>query len=238
MNESSKPKVNSQTITILEKIKAFIKQGLLIILYLFLTIIFTGIFYNGIKSNNLVIANIAYILTELGILIVFILLFRKTLIPDFYDFKKNCKKYIENNFKYYLMGLAVMVISTNIITPFIGEANNQVLIEELSQSYPLYIIITTIIISPILEELLTRTAFKGVFKHPIFYYLLSALVFGSLHISYDSLATLESLYIISYGSLGFVFAKMYEETNNIWTNIFFHSLHNLITVAMMFIVGV
>lgn len=238
MNDINKIETNSQTYTLWNKIKAFIKQFLLIILYLFLVIIFTGLFYNGIKDDNLVIANIAYILAELGVLIVFIFLFRKTLIPDYYDFKKNFKKYIEKNFKYYLMGLAVMVISTNIITPFIGEANNQALIEDISKNYPVYIIVTTIFISPILEELLTRTAFKGVFKNPIFYYLLSALVFGSMHISYDSLMTLESLYIISYGALGFVFAKMYQESNNVWTNIFFHFLHNLISVTLMFIVGV
>lgn len=238
MNDINKIETNSQTYPLWNKIKAFIKQFFLIILYFLLTLIFVGMFYRGIKNDNLVISNLAYVLAELGMLIVFIFIFRKTLIPDYYDFKKDYKKYIESNFKYYLMGLAIMVISTQIITPFIGEADNQVIIENMANAYPFYIIITTIFIAPILEELLTRTAFKDVFKHPIFYYLLSALVFGSLHLNYDNLNVLEALYIIPYGSLGFVFAKMYNDSNNIWTNIFFHSFHNLITVAMMFIVGV
>ncbi len=227
---------NSEKITFGNKIVAFLKQIGIIFLYLFLTIIFINIFRNGIKSDNLIIGNLGYTLAEIGVLIVFIIIFRKTLIPDFYDFKKNYKKYLNDNLKYYLIGLAVMIISTNLFAPFIGEANNEVVIESYSVNYPFYIIVTTLTVAPIVEELLTRTVLKDVFKNKIFYYIITSLIFGALHIS--NFASSEVLYIISYGSLGFAFAKIYDNSNNIWTNISYHAIHNLIAVSIMFLTGV
>ena len=94
-----------------------------------------------------------------------------------------------------------------------------------------------IIISPIVEELMTRTILKDAFKHQIVYILLSGLIFGSLHMISIGNNFFQLLFVIPYSALGCAFAKIYADSNNIWTNIFFHSLHNLICILLIFIGG-
>jgi len=91
-----------------------------------------------------------------------------------------------------------------------------------------------VIIAPITEELLTRIILKDKFNNIYIYSILSGLIFGGLHLlAVNSLA--EIWYIIPYGVLGFAFALMYNKTNNIWTSITFHSLHNLTALLLVFI---
>ena len=83
----------------------------------FFTVVVLGEFKRG-KSTF--INNLSNITTELITLTFFILIFRKYIIPDFYDFKKNKKSYIKKCFSYWIIGLVIMVISNIIINIFIG----------------------------------------------------------------------------------------------------------------------
>ena len=218
------------------KFKLLLKQFLIIVLYFIIVIAIQLIFISDLDSTNLVLLNSCYIAIDLITLIIFIFLFRKTLIPDYYDFIKDYKKYIKNNYKYWLIGLVIMVISNLIIGSFIGlpdneEANRSILLE-----LPVYSVISMVIIAPIIEELLTRLVLKDAFKHSIFYMLITGLIFGSLHITSVLINNnlLELLYIIPYGALGCALSKIYHNSNNIWTNIFFHALHNFIAILLIF----
>jgi membrane protease YdiL (CAAX protease family) len=67
----------------------------------------------------------------------------------------------------------------------------------------------------------------------------SGIVFGLLHVitSFDYLYDL--LYIIPYSSLGIAFALIYYRTNNVFSSIFVHALHNTILVILnIFLIGV
>ena len=44
------------------------------------------------------------------------------------------------------------------------------------------------------------------------------------------------LYIIPYSSLGIALARMYYESDNIFTSVMFHLLHNGILVSLQFLV--
>jgi len=173
-------------------------------------------------------------LMDLIIVTIFIILFRKIIIPDFYDFKKNIKNYLTKYYIYWFIGLAIMVYSNLIISHFIGmpsnEEGNLLLIDKM----PIYMIFATTIMAPINEELMTRVILKDISKKPYVYIILSGLIFGSLHLL-NMTNILEIFYVISYSALGSVFAYMYYKSNNIWINISFHAIHNSLALLLIFI---
>lgn len=214
-------------------LKALGKQFLIIILYLFITILLQLLLQDYLTSldNNLVGA--AYLFIEIVTLLIFVIIFRKILIPDILDFKQNGKKYIKNNFKYWLFGLIIMAISNIIISSFIGLSTNESGNRDILSDLPIYGIFAMVIIAPIVEELMTRVILKD--KVPdIIYYTLSALIFASLHLL-SATSVSEIFYLIPYGALGFCFAIMYKKTNNVCTNIFFHMVHNLMAIILILI---
>lgn len=219
----------------MEKIKLFFKGIFYIILYFILTITLYSIFYDVVyEYDNLMISNMATIFIELLILFIFIIIFRKTIIPDFYDFKKNSKNYLKENYHYYLIGLVIMIVSNVVINFFIQDiATNEEVNREILFTNTLSSIVSMVITAPIIEELITRKIFKDTFKNPWIYILVSGLIFGALHLLVAE-SFLECLYIIPYAALGAALAKIYYNTNNIWSNIFFHSLHNLIAILLIF----
>lgn len=218
-----------------------IKQILAIILYFFIAIVIYAIpiFSKSLDSSNPLTYTLSNISLYLIIMVIFIYIFRKTIIPDLYDFKKNGKKYLSNYYEYYIYGFIVMIVSNLIINLFIGIPSNEKSIESIIGISPIFYITLALIFAPITEELLTRVLLKDTFKHPIIYYILSGLIFGLLHIvgALGNQNYLELLFLIPYGALGFAFAVIYNKTNNVWSNIFFHSLHNFIAILVTFIYG-
>lgn len=219
----------------MNNIKNFFKGIIYIVLYFILQIFIYALLYKDIyNKTNLVLANAATIFADLLILFIFILIFRKKLIPDFNNFKKDYKKLLSNNVKYWAIGLCIMIITNFIINLIIGnmptnEETNRLILA----NYPVSSIISMVIVAPIIEELITRKIFKDVFKNQYVYVIFSGLLFGFLHLLVSK-SLLELLYIIPYASLGCAFAKMYYDTDNLWTNIFFHSVHNLLAIILIF----
>ena len=216
------------------KLSLLLKQLLIVILYIGLTILLSSLFFNLLKSNNFYIVNLTYILIDLITLIIFLLIFRKTIIPSFEDFKKNKGKYFNKYLKYWLIGLMIMVVSNGIINSFIGLPSNEAGNREILMELPVYSLLSMIIISPIIEELMTRVILKDAFKHQIIYIVLSGLIFGLLHMMANQSA-LEFFYLIPYSALGMAFAKMYYDSNNVWVNIFFHAFHNFICILIIIV---
>jgi len=227
-------KIQSVLKKILHILWAISKQFLIILLYLILVVSLQIYLKKDIMSTNIWLSNISGIFAELVLLLIFIFIFRKTLIPDYYDFKKNGKNYIKNSGIYWVIGLAIMIISNLIISNFIGVSSNEAANQNLLVQMPIYSSIVMIIIAPITEELLTRVILKDAFKKPFFFIFLSGLIFGSLHL-FSATTFEEIFYIIPYGALGGSFALMYYKTQNIWTNISFHALHNAIALLLFFI---
>ena len=219
--------------TFLEKSKYILAQISVIILYVFLVISLRSMFIQGITSTNKSIETAAYILIELIILIIYIAIFRKTLVPDWDDFKKNFRKYIKDNYKYWVYGLLVMIISNTIINEFLDIPINEELNRNMIDKLPIYSLISITICAPLIEEAMTRIFFRKAINNKYVYMITSGLIFGSLHLlSITSL--IEVLYVIPYSALGCAFAYIYYNSNNIYTNIFFHALHNTIAIILIF----
>lgn len=213
----------------MNKIISYFKGIGYIILYFLLSILTYIIFYKYVYNNNVNISNYATMFCDLLVLLILILIFRKKIIPDYYSFKK---KYITNNICYYILGLIAMIISSTLIMNYTNiNATNQELNIAMIMDCPLPACIS-VLIAGISEEIVFRGLLKKEINNKYVFIITSGLIFGFLHIISD-LTLPNMLYIIPYSSLGIVFAKMYYDTDNIWTSIFFHMMHNFITVILI-----
>lgn len=225
------------------KIKEIIKFILIFLLYLLysdiIIIILTKLGVN-IKAlpNNLKIA--IMFLINLSLMIMLFIFYSKSIKENLKDLKLNFKSYIKDNFKYYVIGLLIMIISNIIISFFVeGNSTNETLIREYINIMPIYMIFSSCIYAPFTEEMVFRKSLRNCFNNNVLYILLSGLIFGSMHLLSAS-SLVELVFLIPYSSLGCVFAYMYYKTNNIFVPMTFHMLHNTIIVInylLMFIIG-
>ena len=175
---------------------------------------------------------------ELFLLMIILLLFLDDLKKAYSDLKKNHKKYFSSCFKYWIIGLLVMMFSNLILQKFStnGIAGNEQTINELFEVSPLYIWVSAVLIAPFMEELLFRQGIRNIFKNDILFILISGILFGSLHVIGNVQNFWDFLYIIPYSSLGIAFAYMLYKTKNIFVTIGFHFMHNGILMALQFLI--
>ena len=126
-----------------------------------------------------------------------------------------------------------------------ATANNEETVREYINLYPLYMFFSVSIYAPFTEEMLFRKAIHDCFKpfkennfNKYLYILLSGFIFAGLHVIGLSDKLIDYIYIIPYLSLGIAFASLYKKSNNIFSTIIMHSLHNTITILLYILVGV
>ena len=129
-----------------------------------------------------------------------------------------------------------MGFSNYIIQNFTGStiSGNESSIRKLIETAPIYMIYSTIIYAPIVEEIIFRKSVKNVFNNKYLFIIISGVIFGVLHIS-DFYNINEILLGIPYIIMGLDLAYIYLRTNNIYTTILFHSFHNFILLLIQFI---
>ncbi len=180
-------------------------------------------------------------LTLFSNLILFGILFwiyRKDIKRDFQDFKKNFNQNLDIGFKYWLIGVIVMVVANSCIIFLLPEAQatNEESVQNVIHAAPFISLISVGIIGPFIEEMVFRRSFREVFSDKWLFVLMSGLIFGSLHVILSISSPWDFAYIIPYSSLGFAFGLMYVKTNNIFTPIFLHVFHNFM-LTLLSIVG-
>lgn len=221
-------KIESKILYILKSL------GLIFLLLCFqiIPLLFLDIDISKLSTTNKIIYNL---ICDILLIIIFILIYKKDIIKDFKNFfNKKIFKNLKVALKYWGLGLIIM-ISTNLIIGIITNgalAQNEESVRSLIDKSPLFMLFELMIYAPITEELIFRKSIREITDNKYIYPLLSGLIFGLLHIlsSYKNPLTL--LYIIPYGSLGYIFAKLYQKTNNIFSTITIHSLHNTITLIL------
>lgn len=183
------------------------------------------------------------IYTSLSLIIyslLLILLFLPELKKEFKTFKNNIGNSFDNGFKYWLLGLIIMLVSNVVLNYFVFKgkiAANEELNRQAILNNPIwYTVLSVGFIAPIMEELIFRKSLDNIFNNTIFYCLFSGLFFGFAHALADLSNALNLLYIIPYGALGFVFALMDKKTDTVFTSMLMHSIHNLLTLGLLFIV--
>ena len=213
-------------------IKNVIKAISVIIFYLFTYSYPYEISYSlGIDLHNfsILFKSIYLSIYEFIILAVIVYVYKDELITSFKDFKKNIKEYIAKYFKYWILILILMFTSNSIVMRFtVSEvSNNQEIILDTLGKAPIYVIFTTVIVAPLLEELIFRFCIKKIIPKPsIIYILVSGLLFGSMHVILTMTDITDLLFIIPYSIPGIVFAYLYNKTDNIFIPAGMHFIHN------------
>ena len=224
---------------IINKITVLGKSFYGLVIYFAIAYIFSFLFKNY-AHENMFNYNVILITEDIVLLLLLIIVFRKRLKKDFIDFDKNYNKYLSLGFKAWLIGIVVMIVSNNIIYHFITNsiASNQAANLTIINKLPLYSTITMILTGPFIEEIVFRLSFKNTLKSKKLYYVLSVLIFTSLHVLNGINSPLELLYFIPYGALAISFSYMLDKTDNIYTGAIIHTLHNAITIVLVTITGI
>ncbi len=187
------------------------------------------------------------VVCDIGFMIIMYMLYRDTLKDNFKKYFKNFGESFEKSFKYYFIGLIGMIV-TNYLIYFLfkgASANNEETIREMIKLYPAYMVFSVSIYAPFVEELIFRKSIKDMILvfgdnkiTKYIYIITSGLIFSSLHVLGMVTSNLDYLYIIPYLSLGLAFSSLYYKTDNIFSSISMHMLHNTATVILYFVIGV
>lgn len=225
--------------------KNYLKQALLGILAIIvyfgiskLTLLPFALF--NIDTNTLpqYIKIICSLVSEVLIIFLLILIFKKTLITNFKDVKKNHLTYFKTYIKYWFLALGIMMFSNLIILLITSGsiANNEELIRQSFDQNPFYIFIVAVICAPIIEELVFRQAFRNIFTNNVIFIILSGFVFGSLHVFNTYQTPTDLLYLIPYCTPGVIFAYTLVKSKNIFVPIGLHFIHNGLLMSLQFLV--
>ena len=160
-------------------------------------------------------------------------IFKQEFKKAFQDIKKNHLKYFNDNLKYYILGIAIMIIS-NILINLLGGglSNNETAVRNEFASYPIYTFISAALLAPFVEESVFRLSYRAIFKNDFLFITISSLIFGLLHLLTTPITKLFPLYLLAYSSCGFAFSYMLIKTNNIFVTIGFHFMHNGLTLTL------
>lgn len=231
----------------MNKIKNFINwKGLILGIIVFLLFYFSSYFQlipiillnwdirSITESQNVMLSTFSNIV----LLLILFLIFRKDIIKEWKKFKSNFLENIDTGIKYWLVGLAIMMGSNIIINIVmnLGQAANEQAVQQMISALPWLMFINAGIIAPCTEELIFRKSFRKAFPNKWLFILISALVFGSLHVVTSMTSPIELLYIIPYGALGGAFAYMYQKTDTIFTSIAMHIFHNSALILLSILV--
>ena len=212
--------------------------------FLFIGLILFDVFYSyvafdilksiGIDVNSFSLMNkcIAFIIIDAIFMFILYLIFRKELNREFSKFVRNFKKYFSFGFKWWIIGLVIMMGSNFVIQSVFGlsTARNENYVQDALSKMPVYIVFSSCIMAPFSEELIFRKALRKMFSNDFLFIVMSGVIFGLIH-NLSSIGSLQMLYVIPYGAFGAVFGYIYVKTNTIFTSMTFHFIHNSILVG-------
>lgn len=207
--------------------KNLLKSIFIIFFYIIFGLFFINFLSQKTNFSLSVIMVISYSL------LVFILgfIFKKQLLNDF-------KKFSFNDFKvalkFFLFSFGAMLVINMIVMSFYpnlpaNEIANRELLSKLSYSS----FISIGILVPFLEEICFRLNIKEAIKNKYLFVIVSSFVFAFLHIL--SFEISELIHIFAYLAVGFFFALAYLKTNNVFTSITMHTIHNCLIIALILI---
>ena len=130
-----------------------------------------------------------------------------------------------------------MILANNIINNYFisTQAANEAMNEIILIKYPFYSVVGMILIGPFIEELAFRLGFKKYIKNRYLYYILTVLLFAGIHTLNGISSPIELIFFIPYGAMACSFAYTLDKTNNIFSTVVMHTLHNTFTIVIILI---
>ena len=199
------------------------------------------------KSIPQNIAIIYNFIIDLIVILIIIIMYKKRIITEFKSYIKNFGNNIETSFKYYIPGFILMVISNIAIVFFFKEANanNEEAVRTMISLFPAYMIFSVSIYAPFVEETIFRRCIKDTILSlgnnkltKYIYVFISGFIFAVLHIIGSATQVIDYIYIFPYISLGISFALLYYKTDNIFSTVIMHSMHNTVAIILYILSGV
>lgn len=205
--------------------------------YLVLFLILPGIILIPffVESDPTSLYNLKLTIVYLITTIIFIILAKN-------EFKQSIKtlnlKIIKKALIYWLIGLIIMSLSSDIIELIgIPLNSNETMIREQLKEFPITQILQTVIFAPIMEEIVFRYSFKNLSRNKHIYALFTGIFFALMHLPDALINPIMLIHLIPYSALGIAFGYIYKDTDNLLATIIPHSLHNLISILQLFIIG-
>lgn len=201
-------------------------------------IVILRIFNIDYDSLNDILKIIYLFIFDLLFLLSIIYIYKKDIINEFKNFfNKNIFKNIKLSFKYWMIGLVIMLVSNYIISIVTNGAiaGNEEAVRSLIDKFPLYMAFQVMIYAPLSEEIIFRKSIRKAVNDKWLYIIVSGLVFGGLHVIGSVESAIDWIYLIPYCSLGGIFAMLYSKTNNIFSTVVAHSFHNTLALILYLI---
>ena len=198
------------------------------------------------ESFSMTMKAIYLFLCDVGYMLVLFLLYRDKIIKDFNEYFKKFMTNFELGFKYYFIGVILMMVSNLFISFVITDAiaGNEDAVRDMIDVVPLYMLFSVSLYAPFVEELIFRHSIKDAVmcygNNKItkgLYIFLSGFIFALMHILGNATSLIDYIYLIPYMSLGIAFSSLYNKTDNIFSTIMMHCLHNTFTICLYFMVG-
>ncbi len=194
--------------------------------------LFSEIFLGLVKNTQ-----IATLLGNFTFILLLYLMYKKDLDKEFKTFTKGFKNNFKIGFKYYIAGLIAMVVFNLFISIIIKDVStNESLVRDMLFKMPVFTMINISIIAPLSEEFTFRKSIDPLIKNKWIYALSCGLIFAVCHLVAGEFKLINLLYLLPYGSLGFVFALMDRETKTTFTSVMMHMFHNTMTGVLLLLV--
>lgn len=203
------------------------KGILVVVLYLLIPMII-GMFLPSLNNSNLLSVLVRFII-DVGVIALFIYLFK----DDFKEYNKglvkNPKKVIGVGLLFALFAFIAMPICNiilHVLNVSASDTNNDT-INTLYGVIPLYMMFQTLIYSPIVEGITFRKVFKDAINNKWLFIIISGFVFGLYHIIYNMTSLSQILLMLPYFVVGMLYAGAYSKTDNIYSAFIATFVYNL-----------
>ena len=221
----------------MKKLLNLVKSLFLFILYLVYNSIIVELINIIFNTNVKLFSNtnklIILFACDITLILIFYMIYKKSLKEDFIDFKKNFGSYMFKGVIVWAISVVLMMITNMIISSYVGNiATNEQLVQSTIKIFPLYMLFSSVIYAPFIEELIFRKSIRSFIDNKIIYILTSGFLFGFIHIIANIENKKELLFTIPYALVGSAFAYIYSKTNNVFVSMTLHAIHNAIVVAI------
>ena len=216
--------------------KLFLNLFVFLFYFMYMIIPSLVLYIFKLRIYNILYKNI-YLIIMGTIYILFItFLYRKELKKDIKEL--NIKKSVAY-IPIYIFGLILMALSNYVVSNITGNtlSQNEINVRETIKIMPLYMCFSSVIMAPFIEEITFRKTFRNIISNGYLFIIVSGFIFGLIHISNVGNTLEEFLMIIPYILMGISLSYIYYKSDNIFTTIIIHSIHNLILLLIQLIGG-
>lgn len=181
---------------------------------------------------------------DLAMLVIVFFILKDMIVEQWKDYFKNIKSHLLYGCLIGPLAIYGLGMIGGLITVALGETSvsqNQNMINMMTQSKPILMIITTVVLAPILEEFVFRgIVFGWLYEYNrVLAHLLTAFVFAFVHIMMAIFAgnMAEWLQVFSYFFMALPLSYLYEKSDNIFVPITTHVINNLISILLILFIS-